>query len=277
MFKRTFIAIALVLTGAIANVSARAGTVPNVDENTRYLALGDSLAFGCDPTTFTSLDKCVGYTQLVADALHKKYADASCPGETSGSFVSVSAPDFGCQQWKSVPGRMFIPYTGSQLAYATLYLQSNPVTKLITINIGGNDLALLQISCGGDPTCISTQVMGTLAQTGTNLAQILQAIRGNYSGPLVLLTYYCFNYTDPLQFGAFSAINSVITSAGQAYGAKIADGFGAFQTASAPYNGDACAAGLLLKAADGTCGTHPSLQGHQLLANAILAAIGNQW
>jgi hypothetical protein len=40
--------------------------------------------------------------------------------------------------------------------------------------------------------------------------------------------------------------------------------------ASAPFGGDSCAAGLLVKLPDGTCDTHPSLAGQELLASTVL-------
>ncbi len=278
MLKSTTTMIAIALLGIAIVPPLPAEQISTVDKNTRYLALGDSLAFGCDPTTFTSLSKCIGYAQLVADALHKKYANASCPGESSGSFLNTNAPDFGCQLWKTAGNRMFIRYSGSQMDYALLYLRSNPETKLVTINIGGNDLAVLQLGCNFDTSCIVAGVGSTLAQAALNLTAIYQKIRVDaaYSGPIIALTYYCFNYADPLQFQVFSALNSVIEGVSSAYGVKVANGFGAFQAVSAAYGGDSCAAGLLVRNGNGTCGTHPSATGDELLANTVLAAIDSK-
>jgi hypothetical protein len=69
-------------------------------------------------------------------------------------------------------------------------------------------------------------------------------------------------------------LNSVIAGVANAYGAIVADGFGAFGAASAPFGGSPCAAGLLIKLPDGTCNIHPSAEGHQVLAAAIAKAIG---
>jgi hypothetical protein len=106
-------------------------------------------------------------------------------------------------------------------------------------------------------------------------------VDARYKGPVILLTYYAFNYNDPLQVGAFSSLNGIASGIATAFGAKVADGFTAFQMASAPSGGDACAAGLLVRLPDGTCDTHPSLAGHKVLADAVWKVIdgphqGNQ-
>src|ERR1035438_626929 len=71
------------------------------DKNFTYLALGDSIAFGYDPTVaIPAPDKFTGYPEIVAQLEHllqsKKEVNAACPGETSGSFLNVLAPDNGC-------------------------------------------------------------------------------------------------------------------------------------------------------------------------------------
>src|SRR5689334_4864068 len=78
------------------------------DKNYTYLALGDSISFGFNPRLFPpftpipplpSPDRFRGYPEVVADVMHltqsKKMVNASCPGETSSSFL-VIGPDNGC-------------------------------------------------------------------------------------------------------------------------------------------------------------------------------------
>ena len=84
----------------------------------------------------------------------------------------------------------------------------------------------------------------------------------------------------PCEFVKVTAIvelNTVITAVGTAFGAKLADGFGAFQRASLTNQGDPCKAGLLVKLPDGTCDVHPSPQGQKLLAGAVLAVTGGKF
>src|ERR1035437_10130137 len=70
--------------------------------NYTYLALGDSISFGYDPTvTAPTPAKYTGYPELVAAALNLsqpgKEVNAACPGETSGSFLTMGALDNGCR------------------------------------------------------------------------------------------------------------------------------------------------------------------------------------
>lgn len=82
------------------------------------------------------------------------------------------------------------------------------------------------------------------------------------------------DYADPAQVLGTLFLNSVLAGVAAQFGGVVADGFGAFQVASAGFGGDPCAAGLLIRLPDGTCNIHPSPEGHQLLADAIATAIG---
>ncbi len=254
-----------------------AQTAATATKNTRYLALGDSLAFGDGAGVPTDGSKLRSYPTLVSAAIHRTLANAACPGESSGSFITVGAPDFGCNQWKADNKPLLLPYTGSQLDFAVTYLKSNPKVDLVTIDIGGNDLAVLQVGCHFDVTCELLGLTSTFNGVWVNLTTIYSALRGTgYSGPIVALTYYSFNYTDPLQTAAFAGLNSVIAAVSlqPQFHVKIADGFGAFAAASASSGGDPCQAGLLLPSPTGSgCDTHPSATGQKVLAGAVLKAL----
>jgi lysophospholipase L1-like esterase len=270
--KQTFAACALIL---IASSSVTLAQNPNnTIKDTQYLALGDSLSFGYNPTVPVNLNNYHGYPQFVSFAIHEKLANASCFGETSGSFLSLSAPDLGCHQWREAGLPLYVPYTGTQMDYAVNYLLHNPNPEFVTINIGGNDLGLLQVNCQFDLTCELAGLPTVLAAYGQNLLTIFTNLRvqAKYKGPIVLLTYYVFNYLDPTQVGAFTALNGIASGIATSFGAKIADGFTAFEIATIPFGGDSCKAGLLIKLPDGTCDTHPSLAGQLLLAATVLEA-----
>ena len=270
--KQTFAACALIL---IASASVTLAQNPNnAIKDTRYLALGDSLSFGYNPTVPVNLNNYHGYPEFVSDGIHKKVANASCFGETSGSFLSLTAPDLGCHQWRAAGLPLYVPYTGTQMDYAVNYLLNNPNPDFVTINIGGNDLGLLQVECNFDLTCELPKLNGVLAAYGENLFTIFTNLRvqAKYKGPIVLLTYYVFNYLDPTQVGAFTALNGIASGIATSFGAKIADGFTAFQIAATPFGGDSCKAGLLIELPDGTCDTHASLKGQLLLAATVLEA-----
>src|SRR4051812_19239951 len=58
----------------------------------KLLALGDSIAFGYNPFgDFSKATNFEGYPEMLASDF--KVKNASCPGETSASFMSLTAPD----------------------------------------------------------------------------------------------------------------------------------------------------------------------------------------
>jgi lysophospholipase L1-like esterase len=252
---------------------------PAAFAQTGYLALGDSIPFGLNPLLLPplapfSLDNFKGYPTSVASSLGLPLVNASRVAETSVSLISGLQSDrLPYPPWSpSYP--VFVPYRGSQAVFAVNYLRANPNTRLVTISIGGNDLGVLQLKCGSNTLCILTNMGATLSLVAENLANLLRRIRqaSDYDGPIVTLTYYAFNYQDAQTVLAFAALNSVLASVTLAHGGQVADGFGAFLAASAGHRGDACAAGLLVKLPNGTCDTHPSPEGHRVLAQAVLNA-----
>jgi lysophospholipase L1-like esterase len=261
------------------------------DKNFTYLALGDSIAFGFDPTLmpsqppFPAPDKFIGYPERVAESLHllqsKKEVNAACPGETSGSFLTLGAPDNGCQGFKAAVG-LHTAYPGiAQATFAVSELASNKHINLVTLSIGGNDLLLLEYYCAtttGFDACVNTYLPGVLTTYGDNLAKILTAIRANYQGTLILMTSYAPS-ADPLFVQAIAALNQVMVAVGTHSGVKFADGFTAFQIASAPFQGDPCKAGLLIRLSPPltsplTCDVHPSPIGRDVLAFTVLLTNG---
>jgi lysophospholipase L1-like esterase len=271
-------------TLALLSVAAHTGNAQNPSYT--YLALGDSISYGLNVTLLSQVplptpSQFTGYPEIIAEFEHlsqpKKEVNASCPGLTSGSFISGAAPDNGCYS----PGPQGQPpfktwiglhtnYSGSQLAFATSQLAANKHIDLVTLSIGGNDILLLLGQCLGDPACVNAKLPGVLATYGQNLAQILAGIRHVYGGTLVLVTY--FSPSAPLDPVAL-ALNSVITSVGTPFQAKFADGFTAFKLGSAFFGGDPCQAGLLVRLSPTTCDVHPTFAGQALLAAAVEVAI----
>jgi lysophospholipase L1-like esterase len=252
-----------------------------------YLALGDSVAFGyvppnaVPPPNYQHPNSLVGYPEDLARALNIPVANASCPGETTMSFLAVGAQSNGCENslGSAVGYRTVFPlhvsYAGTQMAYAIRYLQRHPATRLVTIDIGANDAFLCQATT--PQHCLSgSEISALLTQIKDNLSSIYSQIRviGHYSGPLVALSYYSTNYASPLFTAEVQVLNRAIASVTSRYNGVMANGFQAFKKASARFGGNPCAAGLLIKLPNGTCNIHPSPAGHLLLAAAIARAIG---
>src|SRR6202035_227206 len=119
--------------------------------------------------------------------------------------------------------------------------------------------------------CIVGGLPALFASIQANLTTIYGAIRATgYQGRIVALTYYLINYNDPTAVLVISSLNAVVGGVTQAFGGRVADGFGAFGAiAISTAGGDSCAAGLLIKLADGSCTIHPWAFGAKLLAQAV--------
>jgi len=247
----------------------------DIPRNTRYLALGDSIAFGYSPLIVPAdVDKYVGYPDIVSDIVHRKVANASCFGETSGSFLVLNAPDVGCQAWRAnFP--LHVSYGGTQMQYVLDYLRTNgKKTDLITIDIGVNDLGVLLAGCNNDFTCAALGLPATLAAYAQNLTTIFAGIRqAGYVGPIIAVTPYAANYNDQVEVTGLLALNGVLSQVASAFDVKVADVFTAFLAADVAFGNDSCSAGLLVKLPDNTCDIHPSLAGQRLIAQTVASLV----
>lgn len=276
----SILALLALLTGvAVTGVAPPATAEAASSRPQEYLALGDSLAFGFSPLVDpASAGNFIGYPDTVAAALNEHLTNAACPGETSSHLIDLAGSDNGCGPWRAnFP--LHVTYSTTQLAFADEFLQSHPKTLVVSIDIGANDLQALVNACGGqtEVSCILTGLPGVLATLSANLDTIYGHIRNldGYHHKLVALTTYSPNYSDLLQTSVISLANQVVAERTLAWRGIVADGFGAFATASAATGGDACAAGLLIvkSPAPLTCDTHPSPAGRDLLAQAIVKAL----
>jgi lysophospholipase L1-like esterase len=277
----------LVLLGAAALALTAIPAAADTDRHPAetYLALGDSYAFAFNPTVSIAgrfnPGNFPGYTDAVAGALDLNLTNAACPGESSGSMISVTARDNGCQAWRAnFP--LHTSYRGSQLDFAVSFLQSHPDTSLVTLQIGGNDLLLLQEDCSKqNPTnpipCILAGLPGTEATMQANLAEIYSRIRNDahYRHTIVEVSYFAFNYNDPSTFGIAASLDNAEAQTAREFHAKVAHVLGEFAEASAP-SGIPCVAGLqviLVPATPTTppqCDIHPSAAGHAVYTDSVL-------
>ncbi len=288
------------LVGILSLASALQASGPPIT----YLALGDSVPFGMNVTlvppyasTAPTASEFIGFPTTLSYVLPpfnpNSLANASCPGETSGSFLDVTKPDNGCNSNHIVfppPGSnlppiqlppfkptvgLHVPYTSSQMAYAASQLHMGNHVALVTLMIGANDvlLALPQLeACGTNTDCAGAVLTPVLAQYASNLAQILGGLRQLYSGKLVVVTYYS---PTPALNTVAQALNSTMTAVARNFpNIIISDTYVPFQVASAPFGGDPCKAGLVIKLPPNpyntsACDVHPSPLGRDLIAAAV--------
>ena len=270
---RTFLLIlCLLVTGASAAMPSESSPRP-------YLALGDSVVFGfitqagfeyVNPTNF------IGFPDYVGRDLRLNNVNAACPGETTASFLSASAPDLGCRAFRS-QAPLHVSYGSTQSSFALSFLAKHKRTRLVTIMLGANDLFLLEEACAGDQTCITNGLPQVLATISANMATILGEIRASgYKGLIVVENYYSLDYSDAAGTTLMQLLNQAVSAPAASFGAVVADVFSAFEIAATnPFaGGNTCKAGLLNASPQNQflCDVHPSQSGQRLIARAVEAA-----
>jgi lysophospholipase L1-like esterase len=247
----------------------------------RYLALGDSVPFGFRggaSAEFSDAENFVGYPEIVAEELGLEVLNASCPGESTASFLDTSAQSNGCgNSLQSTFGYrsaypLHVPYGGrdeSQLDFAVRTLtEAADEVDLVTIRLGANDGFLCQQTTAS--RCSADQDVAALTQSvEANLNTILSTLRtdGGYDGQIVVVTYYALDYANAVG-GVTRELDNAITRAAEANRADVADGYAAFEQGADAAGGDSVAAGLVLPN-----DVHPSEAGQRLLAEAVTAVV----
>jgi lysophospholipase L1-like esterase len=267
--------------GASGATTSSASTAPTSSRSLgTYLALGDSVPFGFQgglAGEYQDADNFVGYPELVGGDIRLDVVNATCPGETTASFLDVTAQSNGCENaLNSEVGYrdnfpLHVAYESadqSQLDFAVETLKRTDDVAVVTVQLGANDLFICQATTAD--RCQSPAEYEALGQTiRTNLDRILSELRdeGGYEGQIVVVTYYAFDYNSP-DAAVAMLLNGVLSQVAEAHGATIADGFAAFEAAAAEAGGNVVDAGLVLPN-----DIHPSEQGQQVLAETVEAAI----
>lgn len=270
----------LALLGAMVLLVLGGIPVSAHDEEERgYLALGDSVAFGTNPLLDPhNQANFIGYPTIVAQRLELDVTNSSCPGEATGSFISLTGLDNVCRPYRAA-FPLHVSYTGTQLAFAVTFLKHHHHTRLVTLGLDANDFFRLT-SGPGSPwppsTCFTPDPATYFATCAVqNLKTILGAVReAGYHGKIVVVLYYALNSGDPTSvFVTQGLLNQAMITAGTPYHVRFASGFDAFKAASAAFGGDSCKAGLLIRLSPTTCDVHPTVAGRNLLANAVVNAV----
>src|ERR1700689_3286426 len=169
------------------------GTAAGWDEEEHHgevLVLGDSIAFGYIAAVdsvgyfYTRPENFMGFANDLGERLHLDAVNASCPGATTGSFLSSAAPDNGCKGYRELY-RLHVDYQGTQIEFATRYLRSHPEVRLVTLTLGANDGLLLEISCAEIPNptpdrveaFIEAGAPAVFAKVAENIGTILANLR----------------------------------------------------------------------------------------------------
>ena len=219
--------------GAAPATAGRSGPSAPPPAASYYLSLGDSLAQGVQPNAAgTSVETNQGYPNQLYAALRLghpglRLVKLGCPGETTGTMISGGICSYP---------------QGSQLAAAVSFLRDHPgQVPLITIDIGANDLnpCVVLTSRSALEACVEA----TLPTVVANLTEIMTDLRAAGGNVRIIgMTYYVPELaawlTGPAgqEFATASeqlvvTFNGLLSNVYQQFGARIADGFSAFQSA----------------------------------------------
>ena len=216
----------------LVSTAVRADVPWTFSNNTRYLAMGDSLAAG-----FGAIPATQGYAYLLYqggtfDAVTNTiFSNAAVPGATSAHVLAFQVP-------QAVD--VFQPH-------------------VVTISVGGNDL--LAILAGADPAT-------TLTNFQANLVQILGTLRARLPSARVIIGNQYdipeITATVPGATQIIAQFNAIIAGVAQATGARVAGVFEAFQGRTGLL--------LVERHGAGAFEVHPTNAGYRVMAQAFAAA-----
>src|SRR4051812_33275284 len=143
-----------------------------------YLSLGDSLAYGFQPTKDGQPPSAfhTGFVDVLAARLRQirpklSVVNYGCPGETTRSYVRG-----GCE-WTADGRKLHDPHPGSQEKAALAFLAAHPgQVSPITVVLWGNDVAQESAGCGTDAQC-TKQAPKIIAGIESRLRGILGRLR----------------------------------------------------------------------------------------------------
>lgn len=221
---RCFLVFGLLLAG-----SARADVPWTFSDNTRYMALGDSLAAGYGAMPATQGYAYLLYQQGVYDkTTNTLFANAAVPGATSSDVLAYQVPQ---AITRFQPG-------------------------VLTLSVGGNDL--LRILNKEDPSTVIREFQVNLADILCTLHRALPQSR-IYLHNLYDVPEITAQVTGGLQ--AILAFNDVIAGVAKACGASVADVYTAFSGRTGLL--------LIERNGAGQFEVHPTNAGYRAIANAF--------
>jgi lysophospholipase L1-like esterase len=263
--------VGVALTSAALVDAARGAPAPK----SYYMALGDSIAYGFQPTKLKPgarpSDFASGYVDVVAARLRKtapglRVVNYGCPGESTRTFVRGGCPAFTDRI------TLHDTFRGSQLKAALTFLRAHPnEVSPITLTLYGNDwLPVLLDTCKGKVTCARGRGPKEAAALGSRLGSILEQLRAAAPEAEIIVTG-AWN-PDPGQLVSlrpmYAAFESSIARAAAHSHARIARMLPVFNP---PGKGQAqlCALTFICSKGD----PHPTDAGYQAMADAVMRTL----
>jgi lysophospholipase L1-like esterase len=231
----TLVGLVMAVVAALTSWTSGAPQRPADPKISYYLALGDSLSQGVQPDPAgVSLPTGLGYASQLYAALHRgdpglRLVRLGCNGETTGTMLGGG----GLCRYRG----------GSQLAEAVSFVRAHRgQVSLITMDIGAND----PDSCITRPDlfAMATCVTRSFPDTAANLTKIMYRLRAAVGGQvrIIGMNYYVpalAEWRDGVLGQAVArtservvaGYNQMLTTVYKAFGARVANVFGAFDSA----------------------------------------------
>jgi len=282
---------------ALCGVLAAAVTAGSPPDTRYYVALGDSLSTGSQPTPLgQGIETHSGYVDDVYSAEQSQFpglrlVDFGCPGDTTTSLLT------GVGNYSLARGLHCDRSNGSQLAAAVAFLRAHHrpgQVPLVTIDIGINDLNRCASLLEPERCLLAGE--SALEQ---NLPRILQRLRaaaprGTVFAAMTLYDTYLGKRYSPDHItataaesflSAYRAANRTIAAddAAAAFGtADVADAFDTYNTAQVAWHGTLAPANLVRACSlTWSCSPppiyhniHPDNRGYRVIARMYELAIG---
>jgi lysophospholipase L1-like esterase len=243
-----------------------------------FLALGDSIAYGFQPTKkpgarASTFDN--GYVDVFAARLRKlspkiEVVNYGCPGESTVTFVRGGCPGL------ADGFKLHDAFRGPQLKAAESFLRAHPgQVSPVTLTLWGNDwLPLLLDKCKGNVGCVRQLGPRTIASFGSRLTSILQRLRAAAPTTEIIVTG-AWN-VDPNQLQQlrpiYRSLDASIARAASASRARVAKALPVFNAPGSVRAEKArlCALTFICSKGD----PHPTDAGYRALADAFMTASG---
>jgi lysophospholipase L1-like esterase len=261
------------LTAVVVSVSGGAVSASRADDvGKRYVALGDSVAFGHSPLLEDPWvpERFVGYPEVIAEQSGVTTTNLSCPGQTARALTSRRARDTGCfdeRESAAAEGRAFLhtDYSGTQLDAALEAVRSDTPPSLISIQGGANDMTW----CGEEARHPEKCLDDALPKITASLRQAVAQLRAAGSHARVVLVGY---HLVPDVKAQLRRVNRAVERAARQSHVAFADVAVPFERYARRHHGDLCTTGLVIELPDGSCDLHPSPTGQNLYADSVLEA-----
>ena len=263
---------ALLLATTLALVGTATGSTAQLPvyqaPQSYYLALGDSMAYGLQPSKVNAPPSAVrtGYVDVFAAQLRKlaprlQVVNYGCPGESTMTFTRG-----GCD-WLKHGGKLHDPFRGSQLKAAEAFLRAHPgKVSPITVTLWGAELAPLSAQ--------GSHAKSAIASFSTRFASILQRLRAAAPTAEIIVTGAWNPEADRLARvePLYRSVDSAIRLAATASRARVANMFAALNGPGNLVAQKARLCSITFYCSKGD--PHPTDAGYRAMAGAFMAASG---